>query len=113
MCPYFKCLFDSISTFLWLLILLPFMAVVTILLYFSNSGQPFFKQKRPGMGGCIFSIVKFKNMNDNRDGSGNLLSCKDPLKATGKFIRSTSMDEVPQLINMLNGNMSLVGPRSF
>jgi undecaprenyl phosphate N,N'-diacetylbacillosamine 1-phosphate transferase len=108
---HFKRLLDFIIAFFLLLILLPFMALITILLYFANSGKPFFKQERPGMGNGVFSIVKFKTMNDNRDANGNLLPDKDRLTPVGKFIRSTSMDELPQLINVLRGNMSLIGPR--
>ena len=77
----------------------------------ANDGKPFFYQKRPGRGGHIFSIIKFKTMNDRKDASGNLLSDAERLTPIGAFVRKTSLDELPQLVNVLLGDMSLIGPR--
>jgi undecaprenyl phosphate N,N'-diacetylbacillosamine 1-phosphate transferase len=108
---YFKRLFDFLLSLFALLILSPVLIFVLVILLFSNSGRPFFIQKRPGKDGKIFSIIKFKTMNDHTDDSGNLLPDKDRLTKVGKFIRKTSLDEIPQLINVLIGDMSLIGPR--
>ena len=94
-----------------LLVALPVLVMVTLLLAIANNGKPFFFQHRPGKNGRIFSIVKFKTMNDRRDTSGNLLPDAVRLTTIGKIVRSTSLDELPQLINVLKGDMSLVGPR--
>jgi len=85
--------------------------VVVILLTIANSGKPFFFQPRPGKGGKIFKVVKFKTMNDRKDKNGALLPDSERLTAIGRFIRKTSLDELPQMINVLKGNMSIVGPR--
>ena len=77
----------------------------------ANDGKPFFYQKRPGRGGHIFSIIKFKTMNDRKDVNGNLLSDAERLTPMGAFVRKTSLDELPQLVNVLLGDMSLIGPR--
>ena len=90
----------------------PVLAVVTIWLHFANKGAgAFFLQERPGLHGKIFKIIKYKTMTDERDAEGNLLPDKDRLTAVGKFVRSTSIDELPQLINVLKGDMALIGPR--
>jgi lipopolysaccharide/colanic/teichoic acid biosynthesis glycosyltransferase len=108
---FFKPLIDKTVAFLLLLITLPVTVIVTLLLSIYNNGKPFFFQLRPGVNGRIFRIVKFKTMNDKRDAQGNLLSDAERLTAVGAFVRKTSLDELPQLINVLKGHMSLVGPR--
>lgn len=108
---FLKRLVDFFAAFFGLLLLSPILLVVMVWLYFSNDGKPFFFQSRPGLGGRIFSIIKFKTMNDKKDASGNLLSDAERLTAVGAFVRKTSLDEIPQLINVLKGDMSLIGPR--
>jgi lipopolysaccharide/colanic/teichoic acid biosynthesis glycosyltransferase len=108
---FFKRFLDSIFSFLGLLLLSPVLLLVTLGLFFANNGKPFFIQDRPGKGGVIFKIIKFKTMNDRKDAEGNLLSDAERLTAIGKLVRKTSLDEVPQLINVLKGDMSLIGPR--
>ena len=108
---YFKRLFDFLAAFFGLLLLSPIFIIVTIGLYFANNGKPFFFQARPGKDDRIFKIVKFKTMNDKKDAQGNLLSDAERLTPIGAFVRKTSLDEIPQLINVLKGDMSLVGPR--
>ena len=102
---------DLILSLTGLILLLPFLIIITILLFISNSGSPFFFQSRPGKNGKVFKIVKFKTMNDKRDADGKLLPDAQRITAIGKFIRKTSLDEIPQLINVVKGDMSLVGPR--
>lgn len=92
-------------------ILLPIFIIVMVLLTISNQGKPFFFQKRPGFNERIFSIIKFKTMNDKKDAQGNLLPDAERLTVVGKFVRKTSLDEIPQLLNVIKGDMSLVGPR--
>ncbi len=106
-----KRFFDFIASFLGLALLSPLFIIVTVGLYFANQGKPFFFQKRPGKNGKIFSIIKFKTMNDKKDSYGNLLSDELRLTEIGSFVRKTSLDEIPQLINVLKGEMSLIGPR--
>ena len=90
----------------------PVLIVVAIWLHFANKGAgAFFLQERPGWHGKIFKIIKFKTMTDERDAEGNLLPDADPLTKVGRFVRSTSIDELPQLINVLKGDMALIGPR--
>lgn len=108
---YLKRFFDFIIALIGLILLSPIFIVVTIGLYFANQGKPFFFQKRPGKNEKIFRIIKFKTMNDRTDSEGNLLPDADRLTPVGKFVRKTSLDEIPQLINVLKGDMSLVGPR--
>jgi undecaprenyl phosphate N,N'-diacetylbacillosamine 1-phosphate transferase len=108
---FFKPLFDKSIAFLVLLVSLPITIPITILLTIANSGKPFFFQPRPGLEERIFHVVKFKTMNDRKDEKGELLPDKDRLTAIGSFVRKTSLDEIPQLWNVLKGDMSLVGPR--
>jgi lipopolysaccharide/colanic/teichoic acid biosynthesis glycosyltransferase len=102
---------DFLTALIGLMLLSPLLLIVTIGLYFANQGKPFFFQLRPGLNGVIFEIVKFKTMNDKKDASGNLLSDGERLTKIGAFVRKTSLDEIPQLINVLKGDMSLIGPR--
>jgi sugar O-acyltransferase (sialic acid O-acetyltransferase NeuD family) len=90
---------------------LPIFAIITLCLYFANRGKPFFLQRRPGIHNNIFRVVKFKTMNDLRDSDGNLLPDEKRLTAIGNFVRKTSLDEIPQLLNVIKGDMSLIGPR--
>lgn len=108
----FKRLIDFCLSFIALIFLSPILLVVTIWLNFANKGAgAFFFQERPGKDAKIFKIIKFKSMNDARDVNGNLLPDKERLTKAGKFVRSTSIDELPQLINVLKGDMALIGPR--
>lgn len=107
----FKRLIDFIGALLGLVLLIPIFIVVTIGLYFANEGKPFFFQLRPGKNEKIFKIIKFKTMNDKKDVNGNLLSDGERLTSIGSFVRITSLDEIPQLLNVLKGDMSLIGPR--
>lgn len=108
---FLKRFLDVVFSFLGLLLLSPVFLLVTLGLFFANNGKPFFIQNRPGKGGVIFKIIKFKTMNDKKDADGNLLSDAERLTSIGKLVRKTSLDEVPQLINVLKGDMSLIGPR--
>lgn len=108
---YLKRLFDVFISLLCLLVFIPVIIFTGALLSFSLKGNPFFLQKRPGKNEILFRIIKFKTMNDSKDNQGNLLPDKERLTKTGRFIRKTSLDEIPQLINVLKGDMSLVGPR--
>lgn len=109
---FFKRVIDFALALCALLIIWPFLMIITIWLHFANKGAgAFFLQERPGKGGKIFRVIKFKTMTDERDGNGNLLPDSERLTKVGKFIRSTSIDELPQLVNVLKGDMSLIGPR--
>jgi len=108
---FFKIIFDFLACFIGLVILAPVFIIVTIGLFFANQGKPFFIQPRPGKNGKIFKIIKFKTMNDKRDALGNLLSDAERLTKIGSFVRKTSLDEIPQLLNVIKGDMSLIGPR--
>ena len=108
----FKRTIDVVASGGALLVLALPLAAVTVWLHFANRGAgAFFFQERPGRGGKIFRIVKFKTMTDERDAEGNLLPDADRLTKVGRFVRSTSIDELPQLWNVLRGDMSLIGPR--
>ena len=102
---------DFIGAFFGLLMLSPLFIFATISLFFANQGKPFFFQTRPGKNEKLFKIIKFKTMNEKKDAKGNLLADEFRLTNIGKFVRKTSLDEIPQLINVLKGEMSLVGPR--
>ena len=109
---FFKRLFDFIIVLVVLIVIWPILLIVGIWLHFSNHGAgAFFLQERPGKNGKIFKVIKFKTMTDERDSSGNLLPDEQRLTPIGRFIRSTSVDELPQLINVLRGDMALIGPR--
>ncbi|AYQ36453.1 sugar transferase [Runella sp. SP2] len=108
---FFKPLIDKTVAGILLLLTLPITLLVSGLLYFYNDGKPFFFQLRPGLHGQIFRIWKFKTMNDRKNKQGELLPDHERLTAVGKWVRKTSLDELPQLINVLKGDMSLVGPR--
>ncbi|WP_183413481.1 sugar transferase [Microbacter margulisiae] len=104
--------FDIAVVFIALAILSPLLMLLIVLLHFSNKkAGVFFIQNRPGKNGKIFKAMKFKTMTDERDASGKLLPDKERITKIGKFVRSTSLDELPQLINVIKGDMSLVGPR--
>lgn len=94
-----------------LLVILPFLLLFTIVLYFLNDGSPFYLHERPGMNGRVFMLIKFKTMNDKIDEHGRLLPDEERLTSVGRLLRSFSIDEFPQLINVLKGDMSLIGPR--
>ena len=106
-----KPIFDFFCAFFGFVLLLPIFLVVTFLLFIANGGKPFFFQLRPGKNGKIFKIIKFKTMNDKKDKEGNLLSDAERLTKVGSFVRKTSLDEIPQLLNVIKGDMSLIGPR--
>lgn len=111
---YIKRLLDIICSLLGLIILSPLLLMVIVVMSFANKGAGvFFSQARPGRGEQLFNMYKFKSMTDERDASGNLLPDSERLTAMGRFIRKTSIDELPQLWNVLRGDMSLVGPRPF
>lgn len=108
---YFKRLIDFTLALIGLILLSPIFLFITIFLTIANQGKPFFFQKRPGKNEKIFKVIKFKTMNDKKDVKGNLLPDAERLTKIGSFVRKTSLDEIPQLINVLKGNMSLIGPR--
>jgi lipopolysaccharide/colanic/teichoic acid biosynthesis glycosyltransferase len=108
---FFKSLIDRLVGLVGLILASPIFLLVTIGLFFANQGKPFFFQRRPGRGGRIFYIVKFKTMNDRKDEKSELLPDSERLTPIGAFVRKTSLDEIPQLINVLKGDMSLIGPR--
>lgn len=108
----FKRLFDFIISLIAIICISPILLVVTIWLHFANKGAgAFFFQERPGKDAKIFKVIKFKTMTDERDADGNLLPDAQRLTKVGKLVRSTSIDELPQLINVLKGDMALIGPR--
>lgn len=109
---FFKRLFDFTGSLVALICIIPILLVVTIWLHFANKGAgAFFTQERPGKDGKIFKVIKFKTMTDERDERGDLLPDAQRLTKVGRFVRSTSLDELPQLINVLKGDMSFIGPR--
>lgn len=108
---YIKQFIDFTVAIIALILLSPLFILVTITLYFANQGKPFFIQERPGKFERIFRVIKFKTMSEKKDVSGNLLPDSERLTTIGKFVRKTSLDEIPQLINVIKGDMSLIGPR--
>lgn len=102
---------DLLASGIGLVLLSPLFLLVTLLLTLANRGTPFFLQRRPGKRGRIFRVIKFKTMNNARDKEGNLLPDADRLTTVGRWVRKTSLDEIPQLINVFKGDMSLIGPR--
>lgn len=108
---FFKRLLDFTASIIGFVILSPLVLLVTVSLFFANQGKPFFFQLRPGKNGRIFKIVKFKTMNDKKNGNGKLLPDAERLTKIGSFVRKTSLDEIPQLLNVIKGDMSLIGPR--
>lgn len=109
---FFKRLIDFTIVLFALLVIWPILLVITIWLHFANKGAgAFFTQERPGKNGKIFKVIKFKSMTDERDENGKLLPDAQRLTKVGRFVRATSIDELPQLINVLKGDMALIGPR--
>ena len=109
---FFKRFFDFWIALIALICISPILIVVTIWLHFANKGAgAFFFQERPGKDGKIFKVIKYKTMTDERDAEGSLLPDADRLTKVGRFVRSTSIDELPQLVNVLKGDMALIGPR--
>jgi len=108
---FIKPVIDFVLALVGFLFLSPVFVLVMIGLFFANDGKPFFFQLRPGKDGKIFKIIKFKTMTDKKDENGNLLPDADRLTKIGSFVRKTSLDEIPQLLNVIKGDMSLVGPR--
>lgn len=109
---FFKRILDFIITFVALVCIGWFLAIITIWLHFANKGAgAFFLQERPGKDGKIFKVIKFKTMTDERDENGKLLPDAQRITKVGRFVRSTSIDELPQLFNVLKGDMALIGPR--
>ena len=108
---YLKRFVDIVVSFTGILLVLPILCLVAFLLLIANKTNPFFFQSRPGKNEKLFKIIKFKTMTNATDNQGNLLPDEHRLTAIGRFIRSTSLDELPQLLNVLKGDMSLVGPR--
>lgn len=109
---FFKRVIDFILVFIVLVVIWPILLLITIGLHFANKGAgAFFTQERPGKDGKIFRVIKFKSMTDERDAEGKLLPDAKRLTHVGKFVRATSIDELPQLINVLKGDMALIGPR--
>jgi lipopolysaccharide/colanic/teichoic acid biosynthesis glycosyltransferase len=108
---YYKRVIDFIISLILIILLSPLLILAIIVLSISNQGKPFFFQQRPGKNCKIFTIIKLKTMNEKKDDKGNLLTDERRLTKVGVFIRKTSLDEIPQLINVLKGDMSLIGPR--
>ncbi len=108
---FFKRVLDLIVAVIGFIVISPIFLMITLLLFLANKGKPFFFQLRPGKNERIFKIVKFKTMTDQKDVNGNLLPDDQRLTKVGNFVRKTSLDEIPQLLNVILGNMSLIGPR--
>ncbi|MDW5289373.1 sugar transferase [Formosa sp. PL04] len=108
---FLKRVIDFLTSIIGFIILFPIFLIVTIILLVTNNGQPFFFQSRPGKDDKIFKIIKFKSMSDKKDANGKLLSNSERVTTVGTFIRKASLDEIPQLLNVIKGDMSLIGPR--
>lgn len=108
---FFKRFFDIVIGLIGVVVFSPFFLIVFITLVINNKGTPFFCQERPGKNGVIFKVIKFKTMNDKKDKNGNLLPDSKRLTKVGQFVRKTSLDEIPQIINLLKGDMTIIGPR--
>ncbi|MGY3794354.1 sugar transferase [uncultured Aquimarina sp.] len=108
---FIKRIIDFTLSFIGILFLSPIILILIVLLAIANGGKPFFFQSRPGKNERIFKIIKFKSMNDKKDENGELLPFDQRITKTGKFIRKYSLDEIPQLFNVVKGDMSLIGPR--
>ena len=108
---FIKPTLDFIMGIIGFLLLCPIFIIISIILFFSNNGKLFFIQQRPGKNEKLFNIIKFKTMNDKKDEYGNLLPDVKRITKIGEFIRKTSLDEIPQLLNVIKGDMSLIGPR--
>lgn len=106
-----KLIIDFTVALVVLIVFSPLLLLLVLFLAIANEGKPFFFQMRPGKGGEIFKLVKFKTMNDKKDENGELLSDAKRLTTIGSFVRKTSLDELPQMLNVLKGDMSLIGPR--
>lgn len=108
---YLKRFFDFFTATVVFIIAFPVFAIITILLFIANKGKPFFFQERPGKGERIFKVIKFKTMTDERGSDGKLLPDHLRMTRIGQFVRKTSLDEIPQFLNVITGEMSLIGPR--
>jgi len=108
---FFKRLIDILASLILLILLSPVILIITLVLFFTNEGEPFFYQDRPGFMERKIRIIKFKSMNNKKNADGILLPDNERITVMGKLIRSTSLDELPQLLNVLKGDMSLIGPR--
>jgi lipopolysaccharide/colanic/teichoic acid biosynthesis glycosyltransferase len=108
---FFKRFLDILIGIICLILFLPVFVVIFVILTINNQGKPFFFQERPGKGGKIFRVIKFKTMNDRKDDQGNLLPDSERMTTFGKWLRKSSLDEMPQVFNILKGDMSIVGPR--
>lgn len=108
---YYKRLLDFLFASFGIVVLSPVFLATIVALYYSNNGKPFFIQERPGKDEKIFKLIKFKTMNDKKDAEGNLLPMGERITPLGSFLRKTSLDEIPQLLNVIKGDMSLIGPR--
>ncbi|MGB1283546.1 MAG: sugar transferase [Polaribacter sp.] len=108
---FFKRFFDLFISIGGIIVFSPFFIIIFIALIYNNRGTPFFYQKRPGKNGVLFNVIKFKTMNDKKDTEGNLLPDSQRLTRIGKMIRKTSLDELPQLLNVVKGDMAVIGPR--
>jgi lipopolysaccharide/colanic/teichoic acid biosynthesis glycosyltransferase len=108
---FFKRFLDLLIGVVGLVVFSPFFIIILLILIYNNKGTPFFYQKRPGLNSVVFNVIKFKTMNDKKDANGNLLPDIERLTKVGQIIRSTSLDEIPQLINVIIGDMAIIGPR--